>query len=237
MAEAMPDSLDEARAGLDLAKTGREHGDSHGRLRSVPRIDDVCRSRRAVVRQVHLVTWQHTRGDGSRTEVRGEVDEVQALQGPCVGPGRQASSPHLAAHDGNRLCNDVAPWVGIGPEAHHLLDLEEAVVVHLADQPKELEDCLALQLPATAQVHLVFGQPLHTEGIDYELALSHVDRKEVDVANAEARLLSDLTRRPLLVCLHGVVRPGVEVDELVHRLHDLHEPGVVQRVQASVRHP
>mmetsp|Transcript_66049 Transcript_66049/g.204437 ORF Transcript_66049/g.204437 Transcript_66049/m.204437 type:complete len:483 (+) Transcript_66049:552-2000(+) len=162
---------------------------------------------------------------------------MNALKAPCVSAWREARTAHLTAHDGDGLGHDVAPRVAVHPEADHLLDPEEAVVVHLPDEAEELEDRLAVQLAAAAQVHLVPRHALHAEGVLDELTLPRADRQEVDVADAEARLLRDLAHGALLVRLDGVVSPGVEIDELVHGLRDVHVPDVVQRVHGPVRHP
>mmetsp|Transcript_34321 Transcript_34321/g.103422 ORF Transcript_34321/g.103422 Transcript_34321/m.103422 type:complete len:516 (+) Transcript_34321:744-2291(+) len=94
-----------------------------------------------------------------------------------------------------------------------------------------------MQLPPASQVHLVPGQPLNSKRIYYHLALPHVHCEEVDVTNAEARLLRDLAHGPLLVGLHRVEGPGVELDEVVHGLRGQHVARVLQGVEAPVRHP
>mmetsp|Transcript_66412 Transcript_66412/g.205749 ORF Transcript_66412/g.205749 Transcript_66412/m.205749 type:complete len:512 (-) Transcript_66412:2-1537(-) len=87
------------------------------------------------------------------------------------------------------------------------------------------------------QVHLVLRQPFDPNGVQHNLDLAHVDGQEVDVANAEARLLRDHTGRPLLVGVHRVVAPDVPADEVVHGFHEVQEVDAGQGVQRAVRHP
>eukprot|EP00411_Alexandrium_monilatum_P000371 CAMPEP_0175183490 /NCGR_PEP_ID=MMETSP0093-20121207/880_1 /TAXON_ID=311494 /ORGANISM="Alexandrium monilatum, Strain CCMP3105" /LENGTH=130 /DNA_ID=CAMNT_0016476137 /DNA_START=387 /DNA_END=779 /DNA_ORIENTATION=- len=130
---------------------------------------------------------------------------MNALKAPCVSAWREARTAHLTAHDGDGLGHDVAPRVAVHPEADHLLDPEEAVVVHLPDQAEQLQQRLAGQLPPRGQVHLVPGEPLDSQRVLDQLALARVERQEVDVSDAEPCLLRDLAGRPLLVRGHRVV--------------------------------
>mmetsp|Transcript_654 Transcript_654/g.1666 ORF Transcript_654/g.1666 Transcript_654/m.1666 type:complete len:307 (+) Transcript_654:451-1371(+) len=180
---------------------------------------------------------QHTRSTSTTIEIPRIVQEVESVKTPRIGTGRETCATHLAAHYRDGLRYKVAPRVGVDPEANHLLDFQKAVDVHLPDKAQQLEDCLALQLPAAVQMHLVPCQSLDSDGIQYHLNLAHVDGEEVDVSNAEASLLCNLACRPLLIGVHRVIRPRVQSDHVVHWLRGFHVPGIVQGHEAPVGHP
>mmetsp|Transcript_46817 Transcript_46817/g.100112 ORF Transcript_46817/g.100112 Transcript_46817/m.100112 type:complete len:312 (+) Transcript_46817:660-1595(+) len=82
---------------------------------------------------------------------------------------------------------------------------------------------LGVQLLATLQKNLVGLQSLH--GINKYLALAIGTRKEVEVADAEPRLLPNRGCGFVLVRHNAVVLPRVVRDEIVHVLHTVQAHG------------
>mmetsp|Transcript_72910 Transcript_72910/g.213629 ORF Transcript_72910/g.213629 Transcript_72910/m.213629 type:complete len:421 (-) Transcript_72910:249-1511(-) len=73
--------------------------------------------------------------------------------------------------------------------------------------------------------------------VNDHLNLAHVNGQEVYVSDAETGLLSNLAHSALLICLDGVISPGINVDELVHGLSGKHVPDVLQGVERPICHP
>mmetsp|Transcript_31076 Transcript_31076/g.88690 ORF Transcript_31076/g.88690 Transcript_31076/m.88690 type:complete len:202 (+) Transcript_31076:632-1237(+) len=80
-------------------------------------------------------------------------------------------------------------------------------------------------------------EALHAAGVLDDLELAPRDRQEVDVADAEPRLLHDRAIRPRGIRLHGVVRPRIVADEVVHGLHGVEEQRCGHRCDGLVREP
>mmetsp|Transcript_67384 Transcript_67384/g.150941 ORF Transcript_67384/g.150941 Transcript_67384/m.150941 type:complete len:404 (+) Transcript_67384:439-1650(+) len=200
-------------------------------------VHNIGRPRAALIAKVGSVLWQHAHGHDAGKEIVWVVDEEHALHRPSQRPWRQARAAHVASHDRDGLRDEIAPGVLIDPEASHLLDLHQPVVLQLTDKAQQLEDNgHVLQLSARLQVHRVPAELLDALFGD-DLQLAHVLGEEVDVADTEACLLLDHACGPLLVGADGVIRPNVPTKHVVHGLHEVQERHARQGIHRPVRHP
>mmetsp|Transcript_43466 Transcript_43466/g.117218 ORF Transcript_43466/g.117218 Transcript_43466/m.117218 type:complete len:537 (-) Transcript_43466:538-2148(-) len=230
--------LDDTIKGTLLCQVRSVDGDGHARGGPVPGIHHVGRTWGALIAIVGRVLGKHARGHDAAYEVLRVVDEVDAHHRPVQRPWRQARAAHIVGHDGNGLRHEVSPGVLVHPEACHLLDLHQSVVLELPDKAQQLQDHRdILQLPTRVQMYRVPAELLDAFGFDHNLQLAHVLREEVDVTDPEPSLLLDHARRPLLVSADRVVFPDIPAEEIVHWLHEVQEGDARQRVQGAVCKP
>mmetsp|Transcript_61243 Transcript_61243/g.145945 ORF Transcript_61243/g.145945 Transcript_61243/m.145945 type:complete len:326 (-) Transcript_61243:716-1693(-) len=144
----------------------------------------------------------------------GAVPNVLHETDPAVRSRADRGGCEVGGVDAVRISIGEPTWVTIDPVATKILCMDHAVHRGIRQHAYALEDDVdVFELPTALQVHGLLAAALHVVDHNFQNAVG--TGKEVDVSNAEPRLLSDRGRGPGGVRGDGVHVPGIEVAELV----------------------